>query len=337
MSANGTRMTLARQWEILKFLPSRSPGLTVKEITSRLDAEGFNISKRSVERDLTELSRIFPIVCNDKSKPFGWYWSRDAVVDLPGLSLAEALSLTMIESLIKPLLPASVLTAITPRFRQAHAKLKSLQEEHKLASWQDKVAVVNQLLPQVSPELNPFVLEQIQSALLHERCLQVSYRSLKSDVEKQLKLHPLGLVQRRTMTYLVARAEPYEEARQFALHRFVDATELDEPRQNPVGFSLQQYIQDGAFSYGSGQSFELKLRIFSEEVARNLLESPLSREQVLTNGEIPAELSAKVDDSWQLRWWLLSLGELVEVVHPLALREELASRLQQASQRYLSE
>ena len=59
MSANGTRMTIARQWEVLKLLPSRAPGHTVKEITQRLESEGFSISKRSVERDLVELSRIF--------------------------------------------------------------------------------------------------------------------------------------------------------------------------------------------------------------------------------------------------------------------------------------
>ena len=151
MSANGTRMTIARQWEVLKLLPSRAPGHTVKEITQRLESEGFSISKRSVERDLVELSRIFPIVCNDKSKPYGWYWSKDAIVDLPGLSLAESLSLTLIEGTVKSLLPPSVLEAITPRFQQAHAHLEALEKEHKLATWRDKVAVVTQLMPQQSP------------------------------------------------------------------------------------------------------------------------------------------------------------------------------------------
>jgi hypothetical protein len=40
---------------------------------------GFTVSKRTVERDLNELSLIFPLERNDKSIPFGWHWSASAV------------------------------------------------------------------------------------------------------------------------------------------------------------------------------------------------------------------------------------------------------------------
>lgn len=336
MSANGTRMTIARQWEVLKLLPSRAPGHTVKEITQRLEAEGFSISKRSVERDLVELSRIFPIVCNDKSKPFGWYWSKDAIVDLPGLSLAESLSLTLIEGTVKSLLPPSVLEAITPRFQQAHAHLDALEKEHKLATWREKVAVVTQMLPQQSPAVANEVLEQVQFGLLHERCLQVDYRSLKSDFDKSLMLHPLGLVQRGSVTYLVARVNDYEDIRQFALHRMSRVEVLETARELPAGFELSQYIQNGAFHYSNGQTLALRLKVYSEEVARNLQESPLASDQELNAQESAVEVTATTEDSWQLRWWLLSFGELVEVIEPLTLRTELAERLQKAGLNYQS-
>ncbi len=79
-----TRATLSRQWALLRQLPSRSPGITSAELVWRLRDVGFNVSKRTVERDLNELSLIFPLERNDKSIPFGWHWSASAVGELRG-------------------------------------------------------------------------------------------------------------------------------------------------------------------------------------------------------------------------------------------------------------
>ncbi|WP_449430337.1 WYL domain-containing protein [Pseudomonas putida] len=79
-----TRATLTRQWAMLRQLPSRSPGITSADLVWRLRDAGFSVSKRTVERDLNELSLIFPLERNDKSIPFGWHWSANALGELRG-------------------------------------------------------------------------------------------------------------------------------------------------------------------------------------------------------------------------------------------------------------
>ena len=79
-----TRATISRQWALLRQLPNRSPGITSAELVWRLRDVGFNVSKRTVERDLNELSLIFPLERNDKSIPFGWHWSANVVGELRG-------------------------------------------------------------------------------------------------------------------------------------------------------------------------------------------------------------------------------------------------------------
>jgi predicted DNA-binding transcriptional regulator YafY len=79
-----TRATLSRQWALLRQLPSRSPGITSAELVWRLRDVGFSVSKRTVERDLNELSLIFPLERNDKSIPFGWHWAATAGSELRG-------------------------------------------------------------------------------------------------------------------------------------------------------------------------------------------------------------------------------------------------------------
>ena len=92
MAANSTRSTLSRQWELLKLLPSRGPGLTASQITEKLKND-HGVNKRTVERDLQELSRLFPLQCNDQGKPYGWHWRPGAQLELPGIEPATKIAL----------------------------------------------------------------------------------------------------------------------------------------------------------------------------------------------------------------------------------------------------
>ena len=55
MPSNKTRNSLARQWELLKLLPTRTEGKTAKQLAEGLIEAGYEISKRQVERDLLDL------------------------------------------------------------------------------------------------------------------------------------------------------------------------------------------------------------------------------------------------------------------------------------------
>ncbi len=83
MPSHPTRHTIARQWQLLKLLPGRHPGMSSTQLQAALTTVGHTTSKRTVERDLVELAALFPLHCNSKGMPYGWYWQ-------PGLSLGEA-------------------------------------------------------------------------------------------------------------------------------------------------------------------------------------------------------------------------------------------------------
>mgnify|MGYP000287578086 CR=1 FL=1 len=91
MPANKKKHTLARQWELLKRLPTRGAGKTASELTQELQVAGFDVSKRQVERDLGELMDAFDLECNNASIPYGWRWLPGASSDLAGMTLADAL------------------------------------------------------------------------------------------------------------------------------------------------------------------------------------------------------------------------------------------------------
>lgn len=329
MPSASTRQTLARQWELLKRLPGRGQGRTAKELTEILHDAGFAVSKRQVERDLGDLLESFPLECSDDQLPYRWRWAPGASTHIPGLSLADALSLHLIEETLRPLLPASVLQAIEPRLRQAEAKL-SEHHQAPLSRWAEKVRCIPPAMPLLAPKVDPDVLATVQAALLQERQLEALYRGMEAAEPRTLTLHPLGLVQRGPVTYLIATAFDYPDRRLYALQRFTEALMTERRIVAHSPFDLDRFIARGGLQFVSvSKRIRLQLRV-SEALARILEETPLGEDQECTIRGEEHRVQVSVPDSWQLRWWILSQGEGVEVQRPAALRREIAATLRQA-------
>lgn len=333
MPSASTRQTLARQWELLKRLPGRGEGRTARELTELLHDAGFAVSKRQVERDLLDLRESFPLECIDEQLPYRWRWAPGASTHIPGLSLADALSLHLIEETLRPLLPGSVLQAIEPRLRQAEAKLS----EHRrapLSRWAEKVRCIAPAMPLLAPKVDPEVLATVQAALLQEYQLEVLYRGMEAPEARPLTLHPLGLVQRGPVTYLIATAFDYPDRRLYALQRFTQATMTERRIVTNRPFHLDRYIAWGGLQFiHVTKRIRLQLRV-SEVLARILEETPLGEDQEYTTRGGDRQVHVSVPDSWQLRWWILSQGEEVQVLRPAALRREIAATLEQAWKAY---
>jgi len=235
---------------------------------------------------------------------------------------------------LTPLLPASVIKALGPRFKQAEAKLATLAQSNTTAQWADKVCSVPPTLPLLAPSIDIDVLETVREALLADQQLQADYRAMGAKDASAIHLHPLALVNRGPVTYLVATAFVYPDPRLYALHRISKATKISKPAKRPDGFNLDAYIQSGALQFGTGKTLRLEARV-SEGLKRILEATPLSTDQELTpNEDWAARVTATVADSWQLRWWILSQGDAIEVLRPVRVRREIMQTLKDATTRY---
>lgn len=316
---------LARQWQILRLLPTKPPGMTSRELVDKLEREGFSVTKRTVERDLAELSTIFGIACNDKGMPYGWHWMKGEYADLPGLSVSDALSLRLVEDLLRPLLPSAILESLEARFGQAKAKLAELSADNPNARWADKVRYVSPALPFVPPKIDPAVLDAVHEALLTEHQIAVEYQKASGE-QQTYRLHPLGLVQRGQITYLVATAFDYDDERLYALHRISRVVVFDDLVVFDGCFSVNDYVGSGALEFGNGAKMAIQMRV-SNALGGVLTETPLSSTQELVPEGDGYLVTAEVHDSWQLEWWLLSQGGGVEVLEPIQLRQRLMARI----------
>lgn len=327
--------TTLRYIELLKLLPRHPKKADSRTLTESLENHGFTTTQRTVQRDLVKLSERFPIASDDRDATYGWSWMQGAKgLELPSMDPATALAFHLVEQYIPELLPPSVRNALDMHFERARHVLNDVSDE-PVAAWPKRVAVIHQTLPHHTPETNPEVGDTIYRCLLERKQFRATYRSRTHDESRTYRITPLGLVVYRQLIYLVATINDYTDPVQLALHRFETAEALDQTAKEPEGFSLEKYIQEGAFEYGAGEEITLKLRV-TPEIAYHLSECPLSRDQALEPNPDSDDyiVEAKVLESAQLQWWLRGFGPLVEILGPEKLRKEFTTEAETLAKIY---
>lgn len=327
--------TLLRQWQMLRMIPRFPQKITAGDLHKRLLAEQFNVTKRTVERDLLSLSEMFPLVSDERDRPYGWSWNKDApVFNLPGLSHTEALTLAMAEQHLNALLPPSTLQQLQPYFNAAKQHLSNIPQCERTRSWLNKIRTVSPSQPLLPPNIKPAVQQTVYEALLADRQLEIKYLKRGHEKAVEYRIHPLAAIQRGHITYLYCRFSDYEDLRTLAVHRIQSATMLDETTNVPTGFSIDKEINSGKFGFCAEGEITLEA-IFYHGVGDHLFETPIARNQILTELEDGAvKLVATVPNTLQLGWWILGLGDGVEVIQPKALRNQIAATIDKMQARY---
>lgn len=332
---------MVRLLQILAKLPRYPKNITTKVIKETFDNQKFEVTLRTIQRDLLTLETAFPNrigsqKCHDKT--VRWFWKKDApVLNLSGLTINQALSLKLLEKYLSPLFPKVTMDDLELFFDEAQRTL-NFGDENPLVDWPKKIAIVQPTQPLLVPEIDPEIQHIVSEALLTDHQLYIKYRR-SNGVENSYQLKPLGLVLRNGSTYLIATKANNEDQRIFALHRILQAEQLDAPAKRPVDFDLQRFIDEGHMGFdltGGGSYQPIKLKaIFDGITANHLSESRLSEDQVIKKLDNKHfEITATVQETEQLFWWLLSFGFRAEVLEPPALRAKMANSVKVLAEKY---
>lgn len=319
MSAS-TNDTIWRQWSLLRLIPRTPWRISAAELCDSLVKQGIEVSRRTVERDLQALSSRFPLAADETSKPFGWYWPRDVNFDYaPKLSVSQGIALLLAQLHLRTLMPDSLMRELAPVFDLANQELAA----GAWNEWHRRTAVIPTSLALMPPEIDRGVLRDVHEALATRRQLVASYRSKGATEPREITIHPLGILVRGPVQYLVCTLFSYSNIRQLAVHRLSETKASREPATMPEGFVFSAYART-AGKYESQGAVRLVAH-FAPEAAVHLRETALSADQVIT--DLPdinrVEVTATVELDQTLRWWLKAFGSSVEVIEPMALRSEM--------------
>ncbi len=329
---------LYRYLNILQLLPRAPNKIATSTLLQKLKERGFQLSERTLQRDLSGRLSKFPIHCDSEKKPYRWGYSEHALFTadvLPAADTPTALALHLAEGHLGNLLPQNVLDLLGRHFRHAREHLDELQH-NGLAQWARRVRSLPNGKTLLPAPLQPQVWEQVSTALVDNRQLRIDYRSRSKGDTKTLRLHPAGLVSRHSISYLIATVNDYDDLRQFALHRIRSAELLDAPAREHDGFDIDRYIEGGAFSSRqSPQEVELIADV-APQTAWLLGETPLSRQQRLEPlpGSDWQRLHARVPLDQETLWWIFALNDNIRVHAPKVWVEEIERKLARLREMY---
>ena len=326
--------TIYRQWLMLNAIPHAPRKIDTATIERRLADKGFKVTRRSIQRDLIALSTVFPLACDDRSKPYGWSWLKNAdIMDIPGMDPHTAVTFRLVGDFMSPLLPRSTMDFLKPHLDRAKKVLSAIPDM-ELSAWPGKVRIIPSGHPLIPCEIDPSVLRVVYDALLSRRKFKTTYRVRGAKENKNYDVNPLGLVIRAGVIYLVCTLWTYDNPVQLVLHRMLSAEITDEPASSLSGFNLDEYIKTGGFGFRLDEKPLKVVLKFTKQSAIHLLETPLSKNQKAEEKGDYLIVRATVPDTLFLRRWLLGFGDEVEVLGPKALRTDFASITDRAARIY---
>lgn len=316
------RDTAIRYIAMLSHIPMAPGDISTAELKKKLDAEGYEVDLRTVQRDLERLSNKFSLDSRPgNGRELRWFFRKGTANQWPAMSTDTALTLLLAEQNLKPLIPKQAASSLTSLVNQARETLKVQDKTGSKKTWAESVRIVPKGFVLQPADIEPEVMTNVFLAMGQNRQLLVTNKSGKESV-----INPLGLVMRGPMLYLVATYFTYSDIRITALHRITRAKVEMTDRIVPPGFNLDETLQNGLMSWrldpGKPKQFEIEV---NEDIAEYLDENRINATQKikpLDDGN--ALVSFTAEDTLELRQWLLGFGAEALVHKPAAVRKWIA-------------
>lgn len=241
--------------DLLRLIP-RHQKITAKQLKEQLDELGHQKSLRTIQRQLENLvlSGQFAIERDERNKPYGYVWAKNAKhLELAGISPEQALLLSLAYQELKFMLPENILRALRGFFEGAEHHLGH-NDKPQVAAWRDKVASVPPTQPLLPPVIDDEIFANISRALFDNHYLDIIYQA-QEQPPKPATVMPLALVRQEPRLYLVVRYQGYDDIRHLAVNRIKSAKISTFDFNRPDDFDLQAYIQKGILAWAMAVRF----------------------------------------------------------------------------------
>ncbi len=284
--------------------------VTAAEVAAELE-----VSERTARRDLEALALAGIPVYSQAGRNGGWSLVGGARTDLSGLTAAEARTLFLVAG------PSS---AVTPEAKAALRKLvQALPETFRAEAEAAASAVV--LDPARWGDTSaprPRYLDALQEAVVAGVQVRLGYADRRGN-ETERTVHPLGLVAKSSVWYLVAGTDA--GLRTFRVGRVRSVTPTGEPVVRPEGFDLAETWSSVVEAMDELRNV-VRARLRARPSALGWLRAQFGKQvrqgETLGDGRVEVEIGGWSAEG--LARQLVGFGDDVEVIEPPEVREHLA-------------
>lgn len=293
-------MQLSRLFEMVYLL------LHQQKTTTRELAEHFEVSRRTILRDIETLSAAGVPVYTTQGKGGGVFILDNYVLDKTTISDEEQNEILFALQ--------SLSSSQQQNTGEVFKKLRAFFDKND-ADW---IAVDFSRWGNTDADKAAF--ETLKGAILDRHPLMLTYASSYGETTKRT-VYPLKLIYKSTAWYLQAYCLAKQDYRTFKICRILSMDSLPETFAKET---LAPPPIDGAAPPG-GHMVALKLR-FSHRAAY-LVYDEFGRDSVVKNEDGSFLVTAELPEDEWLYGFLLSFGTAVEVLSPRRVREALLKRV----------
>ncbi len=305
---------LARQWRIIREIEASPNGLTVSEIASR-EETGI----RTIYRDLEALQDAgFPLYTERVERSNRWAFVDTFKFKIPApFTLTELMSLYVYKDLVRFLKGTPFFDSLESVFRKIQATLPP-----QALSYLDQIQSVFHVGIRPYKEYGKFreILNQVSTAALECRCIEMVYHSLHRKEKTIRKVDPYKVWFYDGTIYLIGHCHLRDEVRMFVLDRINLINVINERFKIPKDFSLDEFMRH-SFKVMHDELYTVKVRI-SPGWARWVGEKIWHESQkAKKSGDGSLELTFQVAGLDEIKRWILSFGPECVVLEPEGLRK----------------
>lgn len=322
---------IARQWAMLYHLSQNPDGVSIDDLSKEL-----HVSSRTIQRDLSCMKDAGVAIDEEQKQSSGKKYlsfvfpSENANIRL---SYDEAVSLYIGRQFLEPMMGSILWEAVNrglTKIRKA-VGTSALFFFDRLASkvLQTRVGWSNYYSKSQ-------YLDEILLGLEESHCVNIRYKSQDSPKPEIYAIDPYHILMHKGSIYIIGYSHKAKAIRHWKLDRVEDAVALRTEFKKPADFNISKYMEGsfGVIHFPTEKLQKVKIR-FDESVARYVSEHVWSNSQKLTtqpDGSVVLEL--QLNNTVEVKNWVMSFGSHAEVLKPASLREEIVADLQAALKKY---
>ena len=320
-------------WRLLKI----DEQLRAKRFpTARSLAKEFDVSKRTVERDIEFLRDRYEAPIEYDHSKCGYAYTQETFF-LKSLFLTdeELFSAAVFEKALQQYRN----TPIEGRLKAVFAKLTELLPDDAVSVNTMWLGDSLTFIPEPSPEISPEIFDAVFSGVKARRAIRFQYRSLTQTEPTTRMCEPYHIVCQRGAWYVIGRCADKNEERIFSFSRMSGIEVLkDWAFELPTGFTVEQYIDKNVGVWlNRREPFTVRL-LFSASVSVFAEEHIWNEEQtVLVHEDKSVEVSFKTTQFEEIKRFVLGQGATVQVLEPPELVQAVQKEIEEMRSLYQNE
>ncbi len=299
--------------QMLILLQSKGCKVKVKDL-----AEQLEVNERMIRhyRDELEKARIF---INIESGRYGGYsLARNSFLKVPSLTEEE---FSAIQS-AQELLSSDDRYIFRKSFENALHKITAASDVHDNS--EHTTYIVKEQRINYDSEAQKEKYLKINAAIIEKKKINILYYSNASGKTERI-IHPYALFTYKGFWYCMAYCQYRKKFLDFKLNRILNYAVTDENFIPEKDFNFDDHI--GKTGIYKGEKIKVKLRIHPP-MAIIVSERIWGEEQFIEfHDDRSISFEAYMEDTPELKSWLLSMGSSVEIVSPEKIKNEIRKEI----------